>query len=98
MNIDYEVLLKAIAAVGGLGLLMGLILALASIKLAVKGDERTEAITAMLPGYNCGACGHPGCAGLADAIVAGAGTENDCKPANADQKAKISSYRTEQGL
>ena len=30
-----------------------------------------EEVTALLPGYNCGSCGFPGCSGLAEALVNG---------------------------
>lgn len=64
-----------------LGLLLGLGLAYASEIFKVEVDERIETITTMLPGYNCGACGYPGCAGFAENIVAGNVQKlGDCKP------------------
>ena len=66
------VLLKSILfpalAVGGLALLFGLLLAVASKVFAVKTDERLEKIRACLPGSNCGGCGYAGCDSLAAAI------------------------------
>ena len=32
------------------------------VKFYIKEDNRKEGLTALLPGYNCGACGNPGCA------------------------------------
>lgn len=58
-----------IVIIGGLGLIFGLILAIASKVFEVKLDPRVEQIIAALPGANCGACGKAGCAGYADAIV-----------------------------
>ena len=63
-----EVLI-AIAILAGLGLIFGLGLAIAAKVLYVKVDTRIEDITAILPNANCGACGYPGCAGFAEAIV-----------------------------
>ncbi|NCA93144.1 electron transporter RnfB, partial [bacterium] len=40
-----------------LGGVLGLALAFADKKLAVKSDERIAAVTKMLPGLNCGLCG-----------------------------------------
>ena len=52
-----------------LGLVAGLLLSIASKKLAVEVDERVGKVRECLPGANCGACGFPGCAGFAEAIV-----------------------------
>ena len=35
----------------------------------VKGIEKTEEIASILPGMNCGACGHPGCFAYAQALT-----------------------------
>jgi Na+-translocating ferredoxin:NAD+ oxidoreductase RNF subunit RnfB len=53
----------------GLGLFFGTVLALAYRFLKVEEDPRIEAVESMLPGSNCGACGEPGCRGLAEKIV-----------------------------
>ncbi|MDO5755066.1 MAG: RnfABCDGE type electron transport complex subunit B [Tissierellia bacterium] len=58
-----------ILTLGGLGILFALILSFASKKFHVKVDRRIEAVRAELPGANCGACGFPGCDGLAAAII-----------------------------
>lgn len=50
MDILFPVLLVA-----GIGLIAGLILAVASILMAVPKDETAEAILEVLPGANCGA-------------------------------------------
>lgn len=59
----------AIGILAGMGLIFGLGLAIAAKFLYVKPDTRVEDITAILPNINCGACGFPGCAGYAEAIV-----------------------------
>ena len=59
----------AIGILAGLGLLFGFGLAIAAKFLYVKVDTRVEDITGILPNANCGACGFPGCAGFAEAIV-----------------------------
>ena len=69
----------------GIGLVLGIGLAIASKIFYVKPDTRVEDIKAMLPNYNCGACGYPGCAGLAEAIVKGEVNDlNKCKPGKPD--------------
>ena len=72
--------------------LMGLILGIAGKVFYVQVDERTETVTGMLPGYNCGGCGYPGCSGLAAALVDKEVAVISCKPCKADQKAKIVEY------
>ena len=57
-------ILLAVGIVAGIGLLIGLILSVASIIMAVPKDEKAEKILAALPGANCGACGYSGCAGF----------------------------------
>jgi Na+-translocating ferredoxin:NAD+ oxidoreductase subunit B len=73
----------AIAIMGGLGLVFGLTLAVAYRFLRVAEDPRLEAVEAMLPGSNCGACGQPGCHAFAEAIVSGARAPGGCTVASA---------------
>lgn len=61
-----------------LGTAMGLILAVASKLLAIKRDERIDAVLECLPGANCGGCGYAGCAALAEAIIRGDASPNAC--------------------
>ena len=79
--------------VGGTGLLIGVFLGIAGIKLAVEVDEKEEAILEVLPGNNCGGCGFPGCSGMADSLVNG-GNKNlsACRPCKPEAKAKIIEY------
>ena len=62
-------IIAAIAVLGALGALFGLILSVASKIFEVKKDPREEAILSHLAGANCGGCGYPGCAGCAAAIA-----------------------------
>ena len=71
MNGILSSVLIAVAIVAGIGLLIGLILSIASIVMAVPKNEKAEAVLAVLPGANCGACGFSGCAGYAEALAKG---------------------------
>lgn len=73
-------MLAAIASLTLLGALLGLLLGFADRLLRVEGDPAVEAVTAMMPGSNCGQCGFPGCAGAAEAIVAGTAAPTCCPP------------------
>jgi Na+-translocating ferredoxin:NAD+ oxidoreductase RNF subunit RnfB len=63
-----------------LGGAFGAMLAVAANKLSVETDPKVDAIIGALPGANCGACGYPGCAGFADAVVNADAPLNACVP------------------
>jgi Na+-translocating ferredoxin:NAD+ oxidoreductase RNF subunit RnfB len=46
--------------------------------LRLQTDSRIDAVREALPGANCGACGYPGCDGLAAAIVEGRAPISAC--------------------
>ena len=78
-----------------IGGLLGLLLSIASNKFKVEEDPRLEKVTNLLPGYNCGACGQSGCAGLANALIS---KETDvilCKPIKVEKKDEIIKYLAE---
>ena len=85
-------MIKALFLMLVLGCLVGLVLGIASIKFHVEPDHRAEELLAMLPGYNCGGCGYPGCSGMAAALADGEGNVDKCKPSKADAKAAIKQY------
>lgn len=76
MNIS--AILLAMVVVGGTGLLIAILLGIASEKFKVPVDEKEVAIRAELPGNNCGGCGYAGCDGLAKAIANGEAPVNGC--------------------
>jgi NADPH-dependent glutamate synthase beta subunit-like oxidoreductase/Na+-translocating ferredoxin:NAD+ oxidoreductase RNF subunit RnfB len=63
---------------GGLGVIVGVGLAVASKVFYVWVDPMVEAVDGVLPGANCGGCGYPGCTANAEAIVAGKSAPNSC--------------------
>jgi formate dehydrogenase (NADP+) beta subunit len=71
-------MVSAILLMGGLGLVVGVGLAIASKVFYVYVDPKILAIEAALPGANCGGCGLPGCSANAEAIVAGKAAANSC--------------------
>ncbi|HSK68633.1 MAG TPA: RnfABCDGE type electron transport complex subunit B [Candidatus Limnocylindria bacterium] len=68
---NYTAILYAVAALGGLGILFGLLLTFASKKFAVPVDERFALVREAVAGANCGACGYPGCDPYSHAVVKG---------------------------
>ena len=77
-------LITAIALMGGLGLVVGISLAIASKVFYVYVDPLILAVDEQLPGANCGGCGMPGCSANAEAIVAGKSAPNSCVAAGPD--------------
>jgi len=80
---------QAAMIMGGAGLLLGAGLAYVAVKVAVPPDERVTAVRNELPGANCGACGFPGCDGLASAIVKGEAAPTACTAGGPDVAGKI---------
>lgn len=76
-------ILCAVLSVGGIGLIAGIGLALASYFMSVPVDEKQEKIKQALPGANCGACGFTGCDGYAAAVANGGADTNLCVPGGA---------------
>ena len=77
-------MLTAIVLMGGLGLTVGLGLAIASKVFYVYVDPLILAVDDVLPGANCGGCGLPGCTSNAEAIVAGKAAPNSCVAAGVE--------------
>lgn len=80
----------AAAVVGGIGILLAILLCIASEKFKVAVDEKEVAVRALLPGNNCGGCGYPGCDGLAAAIAKGEAPVNACPVAAGSVSEEIS--------
>ena len=77
---------------GGLGLFFGVVLAVAYRFLQVEEDPRVEQMEEMLPGTNCGACGQPGCRGLAEKIVAGEEPPSKCTVSSPEGIERIAEF------
>ncbi len=90
-------ILIAILIVAGIGLLLGLVLAVCSVVFAVPRDEKAEELRALLPGANCGACGYSGCDGYAAALTHDGAPANRCTPGGeAVAKALSAALRVEE--
>ena len=63
--------LTAVIIVAITGLILGIILSVASVVMAVPVDETAAEIEENLAGANCGACGFSGCSGYAAALSQG---------------------------
>lgn len=91
------IILYTFLILGGLGLVLGALLAISSKIFYVKTDTRVDDIKEMLPNYNCGSCGYAGCSGFAEAIVDGkVKVLSQCKPGKPETNFnKIKAYLDE---
>lgn len=70
--------ISAVMVLGLLGLIFGLGLAFASLKLAVEEDPKLKILLEKLPGLNCGACGKAGCNSFAAELLHHKVSVNGC--------------------
>ena len=84
--------LGAIAALGGLTLLLAIILIIANKKLYVYEDPRIDTVEDMLPHANCGACGYPGCRPFAEALVLQKALPGKCSVSSDEGRQAIAEY------
>jgi len=82
-------LIAAVIALAGLGLVFGLGLAYASDKCAVDTDPRIEEVAEALPGVNCGGCSYSGCSSYAEAVVTEGAAPNLCSVGGEEVAARI---------
>lgn len=73
-----NLIVVATISMGAVGAILATGLAVASVAFKTETDPRAEQLLEVLPGANCGACGYPGCAGLAGALVKGAAPAGAC--------------------
>ncbi len=73
-------IITAIAILGGLALIFGLVLGYAAVRFKVESNPIVDQIDAILPQQQCGKCGFPGCRPYAEAIASGEADINQCPP------------------
>lgn len=84
--------INALVFMGGLGVILAGVLALANKKLHVHEDPRIGEVEEMLPATNCGACGSPGCRAFAEACVAGEKNPSQCTVSSREMVSFIADY------
>ncbi len=86
------VILGSVAILGGVGVIFGILIALANKKLRVWEDPRVDGVADLLPNNNCGACGFAGCRAFAEAVVRGETAPAQCTVMNDDQRGDVAAY------
>lgn len=82
-------ILSALLVVAVVGLIAGILLAVASHFFAVPEDETAVKVRECLPGANCGACGYAGCDAYAEAVANGKAKANLCIPGGPDVASQL---------
>lgn len=87
-----QILLVAIAALGGLTFLLATLLILANRRLFVFEDPRIDQVEELLPHANCGGCGYPSCHAFAEALVNGDTLPGKCNVSTSEQRENIAAF------
>lgn len=86
---SHSTIFYSIIIMGGVGLLCGTILLIASKFFAGQVDERVGELIKLLPGANCGACGFAGCSSYARSLIEGKATANACRVVDEEKSKSI---------
>lgn len=76
--IEYSTVIFAAITMGGIGLLLGMLIAVTAKIFKTASNSRVEHVLELLPGANCGGCGKAGCADFAKAVVSGECSPGQC--------------------
>ena len=88
---DYtQIAIMAVVIMTGVGVVFGFVLALADKKFAMEENPLIGEVEEALPKGQCGACGFPGCAKYAEAVVLDPDVPpNKCVPGKAEVAAIV---------
>lgn len=87
-----NIILTSVILVSATGLTLGIIVGITARIFAIKHDPRIVEVTEMLPGVNCGGCGHAGCADFAHALVTGKANIGECPVCSPEDRHRIARY------
>ena len=83
--------MSIIVIVTSISFVLSLAIVFIDYKYNIIDDEQKE-ILELLPGYNCGMCGHKTCQGMKEAMVLNPLEFEKCRPMKPDQKAEMLAY------
>lgn len=89
LEIDIVNMLQALGIIGLLAVVLGIAIGIATKYFEVKDHPMVEMVYDMLPHFNCGACGTPGCLANANEIVFRNQPLSSCKPGTAVMRKNI---------
>ncbi|MGM9764343.1 MAG: Fe-S cluster domain-containing protein [Candidatus Cryptobacteroides sp.] len=83
-----NIIIFTIVVLSVLGLLLAVILFLVAKKFKVEEDPRIDEVEKVLPGANCGGCGHAGCRAFAQSCVEAENLDNNFCPVGGNDTMK----------
>jgi Na+-translocating ferredoxin:NAD+ oxidoreductase subunit B len=89
---ELQTIVMAAVILGGVGLTFGTLIAFANRKFHVVEDPRIDAVSDMLPGSNCGACGEAGCRAFAEKLVQGEVQPAGCTVMGEPDREDVAAY------
>lgn len=85
------ILLPALV-LAGIGFVLGILISIVSKVFYVEEDPSIQEVVDLLPRYNCGACGYPGCKEMAQALLNKEAKPMLCKPLKKDDLPPLDDY------
>ena len=76
----------------GVGFVLGILIYVVGKVFYVEEDPSIQEVVDILPRYNCGACGYPGCKEMAIGLLAKESTPSQCKPMKKEQAEVLQEY------
>jgi Na+-translocating ferredoxin:NAD+ oxidoreductase RNF subunit RnfB len=89
MNLSLTDIAVPFLVLGLLGAGFAILLSVSYRFLSVKGDPKLEMFLSILPGSNCGACGHAGCLGFAESLLKEGAEPTGCLAGGAAVASKV---------
>lgn len=86
---EFSIVLTGTAILCITAAILGVAISVVTQIFHIEVDPRIEEIYEVLPHFNCGACGCPGCRPYAEAIINDGLETNRCKPGRAEVAEKI---------
>lgn len=87
----WNILLPAII-LAGIGFALGVLIYIVGKVFYVEEDPSIDEVVELLPKYNCGACGYPGCKEMAIGLLSGEAKPELCKPMKKEDLPAIKDY------
>ncbi len=86
-----EILIPALV-LAGVGFILGILIHIIGKVFYVEEDPSIQEVVDILPRYNCGACGYPGCKEMAGALLNKESQPEQCKPMKKEQVEVLKEY------
>ncbi len=83
------------AVLAGIGFVLGYLIFLVDKFFHVEEDSHIEEVLDLLPRYNCGACGYPGCKEMAISLLAKETKPEQCNPLKKEAQEVLHKYLDE---